>query len=178
MQSIDMFPPEHPKGARPTPGFSLVELLGQDSREMRRHDQKRAFSLVEVVLALGLVSFAVIAILGLIPTGLTTLRQAMNQTVEAQIVKSIGARAVTANFTNLATNNMFFDDEGLPTTTAAMAVYTVNVTTNVPVFPGSSNAINYTNSLTTLRILMISKPNPAAVGTTNFYTLQVANSGK
>jgi len=27
MQSIDMFPPEHPKGARPTPGFSLVELL-------------------------------------------------------------------------------------------------------------------------------------------------------
>ncbi len=129
-------------------------------------------------MALGLLSFAVVAILGLLPTGLNTLRQAMNQTVEAQIVRSIGAQAVTTSFTNLATNDMYFDDEGLPAATASQSYYTVSVTTNTPAYPGSTNSINLANSLTTLKITMVAKPNPAAEGKTNFYTLQVANSGK
>lgn len=163
-----------------TPAFTRPAVYDweNDLSRISSRDQKDGFSLVEVVLALGLMSFAVIAILGLIPTGLTTLRQSMNQTVEAQIVRSIGAQSVMANFTNLATNNMYFDDEGLPAKNAAGAFYTVNVTTNVPIFPGIANATNYPDSLTTLRILMISRPNPAAVGKTNFYTLQVANAGK
>lgn len=135
-----------------------------------------AFSLVEVILALGVVSFAVMAILGLLPTGLSTLRASMNQTVEAQIVRSIGAQAVITPFNDL-TSQSYFTDEGLPTN-AANAYYTVNVTPEAPVFPGSANGDEITNSLAALEIEIIARPNPAAPGKTNFYSLQVANAGK
>ena len=133
--------------------------------------------MVEVTLALGLVSFAVVAIMGLLPTGLSSLRQSMNQTVEAQIVRTMAAQSVNAPFTNLTVNGAYFDDEGLPTTAAA-AYYTVDVATQAPVYPSSVNAGSLTNSLTALKIQIVAKPNPAAAGKTNFYSLQVANAGK
>lgn len=49
----------------------------------------RAFSLVEVVLAVGVVSFAFVAILGLIPAGLTQFRQAMDTSICAQISQRV-----------------------------------------------------------------------------------------
>jgi uncharacterized protein (TIGR02598 family) len=136
-----------------------------------RGTRDAGFSLVEVTLALGLVGFAVIAVLGLLPTGLTTLRQSMDDTVEAQIVQAIAAQSVIANFTNL-TNVSYFDDEGQPTKSLASARYTVTVTTNAPVFPGGANTMQITNSLTTLDIMIVSR------GETNRHTLKVANSGK
>lgn len=139
--------------------------------------RKRGFSLVEVTMALGLVSFAVVTIMGLLPTGLSVLRQAMNQTIEAQIVRTVGAASVIAPFTNLS-GKTYFDDEGLPLTSSANACYTVSVTTTNPVFPGSVNAGVLTNSLTALKIQIVASPNPAAPGKTNFYSLQVANAGK
>lgn len=136
------------------------------------------FSLVEVTIAMGLVSFAVLSILGLLPTGLSTLRSAMNQTVEAQIVRTIGAQSVVTAFASLATNNVYYDQDGLPTESSDEARYTVNVATNSPVYPGSTNAGTLTNSLTSLKIQIVSRPSPQASGTTNFYSLQVANAGK
>jgi type II secretory pathway pseudopilin PulG len=47
------------------------------------------FSLVEVVLALGVVSFAIVAILGLIPTGLQTSHSSQDETRASQIAQSI-----------------------------------------------------------------------------------------
>src|SRR5947209_16405297 len=51
--------------------------------------RRSAFSLVEVVLALGIVSFAIVAILGLIPTGLQTSHSSQDETRAAQIAQSI-----------------------------------------------------------------------------------------
>ena len=48
-----------------------------------------SFSLVEVVLALGIVAFAVVAILGLIPTALQTSHSSQDDTRAAQIAQSI-----------------------------------------------------------------------------------------
>lgn len=48
-----------------------------------------AFSLVEVVLALGVVSFAVVAILGILPVGLNTSHSAQDETRAAQIAEDI-----------------------------------------------------------------------------------------
>ncbi len=48
-----------------------------------------AFSLVEVVLALGVVAFAIVAILGVIPVGLSTGHSAQDQTRSAQIAQDI-----------------------------------------------------------------------------------------
>jgi uncharacterized protein (TIGR02598 family) len=138
----------------------------------------RGFSLVEVTLSLSLVSFAFVAVLGLLPTGLTTLRDSMNQTVEAQILQSISSRAVISRFTNLTDNTLYFDDEGLPVETATNAYYTVNVTTDDASFPGSTNAVALGDSLKNLNIAVEARRNPAARGKTTHYSLQIANSGK
>ncbi len=128
---------------------------------------------------MGLVSFAAIAILGLLPVGLASLRQSMNQTVEAQIVRSIGAEAVTGNFTELARTN-YYDLEGQLLKPPTKASYTAIVTTNAPVFPGSTLSPTMPNSLTALRIELEFKANPDSTnrGTTNIYSIQIANAGK
>lgn len=139
---------------------------------------RNAFSLVEVTLALGLVSFAFVAILGLLPTGLTSLRDSMNQTVEAQILRSISSQCVVSDFNHLSTNGLYFNDEGLPST-ASSSFFSVKVTTNAPIYPGSAKGERLAESITTLRVEMVSKQGPDATsGRTNYYTLHVANSGK
>jgi len=49
----------------------------------------RAFSLVEVTLALGIASFCLIAILGLIPVGLSSTQAALEQTQASNIISAI-----------------------------------------------------------------------------------------
>ncbi|MDX6765329.1 MAG: Verru_Chthon cassette protein B [Candidatus Methylacidiphilales bacterium] len=141
----------------------------------------RGFSLVEVTMALALVSFAGVVALGLLPTGLTTLRDSMNQTVEAQILQSIASQAVISKFDQLAANNLYFDDEGLPVTSASGAFFTVNMTTDQATFPGSANAVDLAQSLVNLKITIQSRKSPSAPSSTaktKIYSLQVANSGK
>jgi type II secretory pathway pseudopilin PulG len=64
------------------------------------------FSLVEVVLALGVVSFAIVAILGLIPTGLQTSHSSQEETRSAQMAQSI--------FGSLAAQAIKLDASGQP----------------------------------------------------------------
>jgi len=140
--------------------------------------QVRAFSLVEVVIALALISFAAISIMGLLPTGLSTLRDAMNQSRQAQILRTVAGLAAVTKFTSLATNGLYFDSDGIPVSDSANAIFTVNVLTNLPVYPGSTNAAALQNALTALRVQIIWAPAPHAPGRTNWYSLQVANDGK
>lgn len=165
---MNPIPSLHPKTARERPAISGCH----------RSFKLDGFSLVEVCVALGIVSFAVIAILGLIPSGLNTLKDSTAETVRAQIVRSIAASALTANFSSLNTNACF-DNDGqlLPTNSPTYPRYTVNATTSAPSFPGSGSG-NFTGSLTALKIEIVLKPASSANGMTNFYTLQVANSGK
>lgn len=55
----------------------------------------RGFSLVEVVIAIGVVSFAIVAILGVFPVGLNTGRSAQNETRATQIAQDILASLVS-----------------------------------------------------------------------------------
>jgi Tfp pilus assembly protein PilV len=49
----------------------------------------RAFSLVEVVIAIGIVSFAILAVLGLLPVGLRTIKNSNEQAGAANVVNGI-----------------------------------------------------------------------------------------
>jgi len=60
-----------------------------------------AFSLVEVVIALGIISFAMVAILGLLPVGLSAQRQAVSR---AQCVQMLSALSDAARGTYIETN--------------------------------------------------------------------------
>jgi type II secretory pathway pseudopilin PulG len=60
----------------------------------------RAFSLVEVTLALGIVSFALIAVLGLLPVGLKTVKNANEQAGAANVLNAIADGLRRAASTN------------------------------------------------------------------------------
>jgi type II secretory pathway pseudopilin PulG len=57
-----------------------------------------AFSLVEVVLALGVISFAIVAILGVFPIGLSTSHSAQDETRAPQIAQTIFATLAGQTF--------------------------------------------------------------------------------
>ena len=87
----------------------------------------RGFSLIEVTLALGIVSFAMVTLLALIPVGLNSFKKAMNLTVEAQIVQSIVTDVGLQKYSALAPTQYFFDVQGTPTTSASDRVYTASL---------------------------------------------------
>jgi uncharacterized protein (TIGR02598 family) len=75
------------------------------------------FSLIEVTLALGIFAFAMIPIIGLVSSGMKSLRGSMDDAVRGEIVRKVVAEAGRVPYTNLSTafNNrlFYFDDEGV-----------------------------------------------------------------
>ena len=66
------------------------------------------FTLVEVMLALAIVSFGLIAILGLLPTGLRSARDAADNTISATIIQDVFNSIRTNQFTNVHLDNLGF----------------------------------------------------------------------
>ena len=160
---------------------------------LRTPKNRSAFSLVEVVIALGVVSFAVITLLALIPTGLSGFQQAQTSSVETQIVQQLntelqntpyaalfdtnsGAGTNTAVFG--ATGARFYDMEGDLTNTSSpnLPVYVATMMsypfTNV--MGGSS--INLTNS-SRLILAQTVQINLAFHNQTNAFTTLVVYKG-
>jgi uncharacterized protein (TIGR02598 family) len=74
-----------------------------------------AFSLIEVTLALGLFSFAVLGLMGMIPIALRTHKEAKLDTVLSQIKQRLAAEALLtdgAQLATLSTSVKKFDVEG------------------------------------------------------------------
>jgi uncharacterized protein (TIGR02598 family) len=71
------------------------------------------FSLVEVIIALGIVAFAFVPLMGLLPVGLTSFRSAIDQTVLSQIVQQIGNESQQSDFDAVTNpkNFRFFDEQ-------------------------------------------------------------------
>jgi uncharacterized protein (TIGR02598 family) len=61
---------------------------------------QRGFSLVEVTLAIGMVSFAMIAVLGLLPVGLTSMKNANEQAGAANVLNAIADSLRSATSTD------------------------------------------------------------------------------
>ena len=91
---------------------------------MRKNSSRCAFSLVEVVLALAIVSFCMMTLLALIPVGLGNTKESL-QTTEAasittQIAADLNATPATSststrfqiNLNNAGPNTLFFADDG------------------------------------------------------------------
>ena len=85
---------------------------------------RAAFSLIETALALGIVAFAFVGLMGMLPAGLSTFRKAVDTTVSAQIVQHIVSDAEQSDFDTLAAQaaststdfyvlkTRYFDDQG------------------------------------------------------------------
>jgi uncharacterized protein (TIGR02598 family) len=88
------------------------------------------FSLVEVVIAIGVIAFAFIPMVGMLPMGLDLSRQAIDTTVQAQIVQQLTTEVLQTDFSRLddlasssAANPYYFDDQGNPVTDPSNAIY-------------------------------------------------------
>lgn len=128
----------------------------------------KAFSLVEVVLAIGIVSFAMVSILGLIPVGLHTFRNAMDLSVEAGIAQKLVADVQRTDFQNLQSTNFTFDDQGIEVAPAG-AIFTAQV---APPQALSADGIMQSNAAAwTVLIKISNRMNPSQ---TNSYPVFVS----
>ena len=155
---------------------------------------REAFSLVEVTLALGVISFAMIAMVGLIPLGLTTLRQAIDSTTQSEIVQQFSAQTRLTKYTMLGSQyagvTFYYDSEGTFLTNSSTASpasapsntrYWVTANSVSPAYPGSTNApaaSPMANNLAAMSLQIVSAPSAGAlVKSTNDYVIMVPNSG-
>jgi len=92
------------------------------------HQSPRGFSLVEVVIALGITSFALVAMLGVIPVGLQSMKDSVFVTSQAAITESLVANAQRTPWDKLDAWNgalRYFSVEGRPLTTSNSAAFAV-----------------------------------------------------
>ena len=169
-------------------------------RKARLHRGERAFSLVEVAIAFGILSFAMITLIGLLPLALSTMREVKRDTVHANILQYIAAAANLTPFANfsptsstpfaVSTTPWTFDDQGeviySGTTSSgdtSPVIYSAYITTtpiasaatnptSEALLPGAS-AASANTYLLTIEIVDADQPNRP---TTN--TIVVPNMGK
>jgi len=124
--------------------------------------QTEGFSLVEVVLAIGIISFGLISMMGLLPSGLQAFRSSMERTVSAQVAQAIMGEAKQKDFTNLtsaAATYRYFTQEGVETLSRPEGIYTAEVTlTNQVGVPGSGSAQFTNRSLALVRVRIAHNP--------------------
>ncbi|HEY8967363.1 MAG TPA: Verru_Chthon cassette protein B [Candidatus Methylacidiphilales bacterium] len=137
--------------------------------------RRGGFSLVEVALALGIVSFAMVSLLALIPVGLGSFQKAMSLTVEAQIVQAITADLGVQKYSTLSSAQYFYDVQGTPVTAATGRVYTASVSfkngfSNVK---GGESLAADSGTLASIEIRSTAHP-----GQVTHYTVVVANNGQ
>lgn len=121
----------------------------------------KAFSLVEVTLAIGVVGFAFVALFSLLPVGLNLFRAAIDTSAQSQIVQRVVADAQQTDFDALKDRPVemrYFDDQAnaLGTTPDIASIYTVRVA----VFPTTQLPSKFEPSanLLTLRIEIARDP--------------------
>ena len=128
--------------------------------------RRAGFSLLEVVIALGVITFGIVGILAVFPTALQTGHSAQNETRAAHVAQSVfgslvaqapsqfssvqirlsdGTPAPAINLTTTASYPLYADNDGRLTNSAADASYLITVYTNssVPGFtdPASANQV-------------------------------------
>jgi len=110
------------------------------------------FSLIEVTIALGVFAFAMIPIIGLVSSGMKSLRGSMDDGVRGEIVRKVVAEAGRVPYTNLSSfngTNFYFDDEGVQQ--ASSNAQTIFVASNSIANPPSLVTTN-TNIARLLRV--------------------------
>ena len=121
-----------------------------DTAERKRPQAgKLAFSLVEVVIAMGIFSFAIVATFSLIGQSFKSYSSAINDTVSRQIMNQLAANAQQARLSDLTATPSYtlnFDNEGNPVPSSdAMSVYTANVSFTQTTTPFSSTNLYAVN---------------------------------
>jgi len=108
-----------------------------------------AFTLVEITLALGVVTFGLLTTMALLPTGLDSLRNSISDTASARITEDISATLEgsdwdqTGNLASFDGQILYYDNQGnaMPTETVETALTAqLSVPANGPTLPASDTS--------------------------------------
>jgi uncharacterized protein (TIGR02598 family) len=137
----------------------------------------RGFSLIEVCIAIGIVSFSLLALVALVPNGLKTLGDAATESSLSAIRKEARSELNTANLQDLINMSAWhFDQTGrrLPDTTPATErFFQLSFAAADPVITGQATGFGNSVKQVTLRVTYPVFA-PAASQVTNIFTLLVA----
>jgi len=166
--------------------------IGLDARAPRARTAKAAgFSLVEVCLAIGIVAFGLLAVIGLLPAGTDIFRQSIQTTVASQILQQAISEANETDFDQLIKDSAgsaipagttgvkairYFDEQGKELAQPALAVYHVNTrvqsATDSPATPAFTNL-----NLATVTVQVAHNPGGRALANETDATLSNLWSG-
>jgi uncharacterized protein (TIGR02598 family) len=125
-----------------------------------RKGRIRAFTLIETVMAIGIISFALIGILGLMPAGMVTFQRAMDTSMSSHIVQQVVSNLQQGSFSDLSQQQpiLYFDDQGNRLTGASesgvQALYYVNTVVQTPAaLPGGPSS-----SLASVTVEIVKNP--------------------
>ena len=117
-----------------------------DTEMSSRRRQLRAFSLIETVAAISIMAFALVSLVGLIPIGLASFQNAMDTSLNSQIVQQVAAAIQQADFNGLSQQPsvLRFDDQAERLDAGddgSRAYYYVNIVPKFPAdLPGGQSA--------------------------------------
>lgn len=136
------------------------------------------FSLVEVTIAMGIVSFALITLLGIVPIGLMAAQDAMRQTANAHIIQQISGdlgRMSIGDLPGYIATPQYYDFDGQRLENAADATFVTTLAKSAPSYPGSSQLDGLSDNFERVSIT-IRRPTE---GTNTAFrtTLSIFNSG-
>jgi uncharacterized protein (TIGR02598 family) len=125
-------------------------------------DEAKGFSLVEVTLALGVIVFALVALIGMVGVGLSTSKDSVADTrtsaIASRVFEKAGAElATSASFASPSSpwqgnfRDYWFDDQGTETSVAAAKAYRARVTLVAPLGANQPTGVS-ANSLKALTI--------------------------
>lgn len=161
---------------------------------LRAPTGESGFSLVEVVLALTIVAFAFVGLMGLLPTGLGNFRSAVDRTMSGQIFQRVLTDAEQADFDTVLAQGAskggeffefpirYFDEQGvevvpaspgnLSAAEAARVIYHVHIRGSVP---GVANVSAHNNARFTS---LPASPEHTRFNprTSSFLTIQIASN--
>jgi len=119
--------------------ISSLSFLGSCGRN------KRAFSLVEVVLALGIFSVSILSIVGLMATGLNSANGSSTNLAVTNIMRELRANIQSMPFSNLSRTGSItyhFGTDGYTNTASSAYYYTAILTPAAPAYPSGTSSTN------------------------------------
>ena len=142
--------------------------------KLRRTSRTLAFSLVEVVLALSIMSFASVTLIGLLATGLSGIHRASVETIQAQIIQAVINDAQVHPYAASYSTNLYFNDEGTRLNSTDPWLYSAAVTNQVAQIP---NGVNFSFASSDAQLLKVQVISKVAASSTNSFYLIWPNTG-
>jgi uncharacterized protein (TIGR02598 family) len=109
----------------------------------RRKTASKAFSLVEVCLALGIISFSLISMIALLPTGMSALRDSKDQMLHARILQQVCGDLQTTEASPTNGARYYFNSDGQwlgDSDPDRLAYYVVELSIELPSLPNLTGA--------------------------------------